>query len=222
MKRIARLKTTAALILSLGVAGAHAQPFPVNMTLSGSAAPSTVDLGTGTPASEYDLTDGRISGSFTFRAVTAGPGSPQPSSPCSGLYIPTTAGQGVFRFEDGRPLKFNLTEGSDCINLAAKQARCTRTFEITGGTGPFKNASGKVTLTMDLVPVSGDKPLLFAVTGTFTGIASSLCGDQDGNEVETAATRPGCSDNRGVANDIGWRWPTPNYQPRRKLGLQEN
>ncbi len=40
MKHIANV----ALMLSLGVAGIYAQAVPVNMTLSGTAAPSTVNL----------------------------------------------------------------------------------------------------------------------------------------------------------------------------------
>jgi hypothetical protein len=72
-------------------------------------------------------------------------------------------------------LKVNLTGGSDCIDLAAQQALCTRIFQITGGTGRFQGATGAVTLTMTLVPVLADasnNPVFFAVTGDFTGTVS--------------------------------------------------
>ena len=181
MKRIA----TMALILNLGVAGVNAQPGPVNLTLSGTAAPGTVNLGTGTPSSEYSLTGHWPLGSFTFRAVTTGPGTPQQSSTCSGLYLPVTTGQGVFRFLDGSLLKVNLTGGSDCVDLVAKQATCIRIFEITGGTGHFKGASGKdLTLTMMLEPVLADNPVFFAVTGTFTGTVTGVDVDLGSQEAK--------------------------------------
>ena len=70
-------------------------------------------------------------------------------------------------------MKLNLTGGSDCIDFAAGEALCTRVFQVTGGTGRFKNASGgTVTLTMTVVPVLADasnNPVFFAVTGEVTG-----------------------------------------------------
>src|SRR5580700_8999551 len=62
---------TAALMLNLGVAGIYAQPGPVNMTLSGTAAQSTISL-QGRPASEYQLAGTGTLGQFTFRVVSIG------------------------------------------------------------------------------------------------------------------------------------------------------
>jgi hypothetical protein len=173
---------TAALMLNLGVAGMYAQP--LNMTLSGTNAPSTIDLGTGTPTSEYNLDGNGTLGLFTLRAVSASAASPEQSSTCSGLYIPVLAGEGVFRFQDGSLLKVNLTGGSDCIDLAAGEAHCTRIFQVTGGTGRFKNASGNdVTLTMTVAPVVPGKFVFFTVTGAITGTISRVGvgqGSQDG------------------------------------------
>jgi len=164
---------TAALMLSLGVAGIDAQP--LNMTLSGTAAPSTINLGTGTPTSEYRLEGNGAPGSFNLRVVSAGAASPQPSSTCLGIYIPVLAGEGVFRFQDGSLLKVNLTAGSDCINLAVGEAHCIRIFQVLGGTGRFKNASGNdVTLTMTLAPVVPGKPVFFTVVGAITGTISGV------------------------------------------------
>jgi hypothetical protein len=165
MKHIA----TAALLLTFGVAAAYAQPGQVNMTVSGSAAPSTVNF------AEYQLAGNGNLGPFTLRVLSAG-GAPQQSSTCSGstkLYMPVVAGAAVARFENGDILKVHLTSGNDCVDFAAGQAICTRVFQITGGTGRFNNTSGgTITLIMTVVPVLGDatnKPVFFAVTGAVTG-----------------------------------------------------
>src|ERR1700686_1668154 len=180
MKHIA----TVALMINLGVAGVYAQQSPVKMTLSGTAAPSTINLGTGTPTSEYNFGGNGTLGPFTFRTVSASAASPQQSSTCPSpkLYFPTIAGGGVFRFQDGSLLKVHLTQGSDCIDLAALEALCIRSFQVTGGTGRFQGASGIVTLTETLVPVLADasnKPVFFAITGEITGVVSGVATDQE-------------------------------------------
>jgi hypothetical protein len=176
---------TAVLMLNLGVAGIYAQPGPVNMTLSGTAAASTISLQPGSPTSEYHLAGNGTLGPFTFRVVSTSMTSPQKSSACSGptkFYFPTVAGAGVFRSQDGGLLKVNLTGGSDCIDFAAGEALCIRVFQVTGGTGRFKNASGgTVTLTMTVVPVLADasnNPVFFAVTGEVTGAVPGVALDQ--------------------------------------------
>jgi hypothetical protein len=78
------------------------------------------------------------------------------------------AGAGVFCFQDGSLLTVNLTEGADCIDFAAQEAHCTRTFQISGGTGRFKDASGILTFSETLVPVLADAshlPVFFAAAG---------------------------------------------------------
>lgn len=172
MKNIA----TMALMLSLGVARVYAQPGPVNMTVSGSAAASTINLRPGAPTSEYLLAGNGALGSFTLRVVSAGVPTPQESTSCSGpnkIFFPVVTGAGVFRFEDGGLLNVNLTGGSDCIDFSAFQALCIRVFQISGGTGRFKGVSGgTLTLTMTVAPVLGDasnNPVFFSVTGGVTG-----------------------------------------------------
>jgi hypothetical protein len=92
----------------------------------------------------------------------------------------------VFRFQDGSLLNVKLTEAGDCIDLAALQAQCTMTFQITGGTGRFKDASGVLTLTEAVLPVLADassNPVLFAATGEFTGtIAGPAIGEDRQDE----------------------------------------
>ena len=174
---------TVALMLSLGVAGIYAQQGNLNMALSGTAAPSTVNLGTGTGTSEYNLDANGTLRSSALRVVSAGAASPQQSSSCSGLYFPTLAGRGVLRFPDGSLLNLNLTGGSDCIDLTAGEAYCIRIFQVTGGTGRFKNATGNdLTLTMTVTPVVAGKLGFFAVTATFTGTVSGVATDQEGQD----------------------------------------
>ena len=91
----------------------------------------------------------------------------------------------VFRFQDGSLLKVNLTQGDDCIDLAAGEAHCTLTFQITGGTGRFKDASGVLRLTETVVPVLADalnNPVFFAATGKFTGTVSGVAREADRQE----------------------------------------
>jgi hypothetical protein len=172
MKHIA----TIALMLNLGVASAYAHEKPVKMTFSGTSAASTVNLQQpNTSNNEDNFTGKGTLGSFTFRNVRAIANSPTASSTCSGpnmLYFADPAGAGVFRFEDGSLLNVHLTQGGDCIDLAAQEGHCTLTLQITGGTGRFMNASGTLTFTETSVPVLADasnNPVFFAATGEFTG-----------------------------------------------------
>jgi hypothetical protein len=170
-----------ALMLNLGVAGVHAHEKPVKMTFSGTEAPSTINLQIpDTKTGEFNFAGKGTLGSFTFRNVEANGATPQPSSTCSGptqLYFPVVAGAAVFRFRDGSLLTVNLTEGADCIDFAALEAHCTRTFEISGGTGRFKDAKGTLMLTEIAKPVLADflkNPVFFAATGEFTGTVSGV------------------------------------------------
>lgn len=171
MKRLSTLIATVTFMLNLGGAASYAQT--LNLTISGTAAPSTVDLGTGTGTSEYNLAAN--GGSFTFRTVSSPAPTAQPSTTCSGatkLYIPIAAGMGVLRSPDGSLLQLKITGGSDCIDFAAGHALCIRIYEVIGGTGRFQDASAPgdaVTLTMTVTPVVPGKFVFFFVTGEITG-----------------------------------------------------
>jgi hypothetical protein len=177
MKRIA----TVAVMLYLGVTSVYAQEKPVKMTFSGTAGPSTINLQYADTSGDEDnfAGDGTL-GSFTVRNIRALNNSPTPSSTCSGanlLYFTEPAGGGVFRFQDGSLLYLNLTQGSDCIDLSSGGAHCVLTFQITGGTGRFKNASGTLTMTETALPVLSDafnNPVFFVATGEFTGTVSGV------------------------------------------------
>jgi len=181
MKHIASM----ALTLYFGVASVSAQEKPVKMTFSGTAANSAINLQQTNSSMDEDnfAGDGTL-GSFTVRNVRSLPNSPTPSSTCSGpnlLHFTETVGGGVVRFHDGSLLYLNLTEGSDCIDLSIGEAHCVLTFQITGGSGHFKNASGTLTMTETALPVLSDafsNPVLYAATGEFTGTVSGVSEEQ--------------------------------------------
>jgi hypothetical protein len=185
MKRTAIL----ALMLNLGIAGAYAQQHSVKMVFSGTTAASAVNLAQpSTTNNEENYAGNGTLGSFTFRDVRAIAVSPQQSSTCSGpnkFFFSSDAGGGVFRFHDGSLLKVSLTQGGDCIDLAAQEAHCVLTFQIIGGTGRFKDASGVLTLTEAVVPVVADassNPVFFAATGGITGTVSGVAREVDRQE----------------------------------------
>ncbi len=181
---------TMALMLNLGVAGLYAHERPVKMMFSGTEGRSGIDLQIPDPhtgdkqTGEFNFAGNGTLGSFTFRNVEADGDFPQQSSTCPAnqVYVETIAGAGVFRFQDGSLLKVKLTEGHDCIDFVALEAHCTRIFQITGGTGRFKDASGILTLTETAAPVLADaagNPAFFVATGEFTGTVSGLAREED-------------------------------------------
>ena len=181
-----------ALILNLGIVAAHADDQSVKMTFSGTSAPSTINLQQSNTSNDGDNFAGRGTlGSFTVTNVRAISNSPGTSSTCSGsnqLFLQELAGAGVFRFRDGSLLEINLTQGGDCIDLTTGEAHCTLTFQITGGTGRFRHASGVLTMTETVGTVAADalgNPVFFAATGEFTGTISGLASaDSAGREKE--------------------------------------
>jgi hypothetical protein len=174
-----KLIASVALVLNLGVAS-YAQQRPVKMTFSGTAGPGAIILQAGTTSTEDNFAGSGSLGQFTFRDLVADTATPQASSTCSGpnqLYFVRVGGAAVFRFQDGSLLIVNLTQGDDCIDLAAQQAHCTAVLKITGGTGRFKNATGIITMTETVGPVLADaaqNPVFFAATGEFTGTVSGV------------------------------------------------
>jgi hypothetical protein len=177
---------TMALILNLGVASVYAQHQVVKMSVSGTGALSTVNLQQPhTSNSEDNYAGNGTLGSFTYRDVRAVTTTPQPSSTCSGpnkIFGTASVGAAIFRFQDGSLLMVNLTQETDCIDLSVFSAHCVMNYQITGGTGRFKNASGLLTLTETVVPVLADafgNPVFFAATGEITGTVSGVAKDGD-------------------------------------------
>jgi hypothetical protein len=177
MKHIA----TVALMLNLGVAGIYAQQGPVKMRFSGTLEPSsTINLKPDTNTDQENLAGNGTLGPFTFRELHADKASPEFSSTCSGptrLYFLTVTGGGVFRFQDGSLLTVKLTEGAICIDLTALVAHLTATYQITGGSGRFKSATGTLTSKSKLIPVLSDASgsvELATDTGRFEGTVSGV------------------------------------------------
>jgi len=177
---------TVALMLNLGVAGVYAHERPVKMTFSGTSAPSAINLQQPDTSNDEDNFAGRGTlGSFSLRNVRAIANSPTPSGTCPGpnqLYFTEPAGGGVFRFQDGSLLKVNLKQGVDCIDFVAQEAHCTLTFQITGGTDRFKDASGVLTLTETVVPLLTDasnNPVFSTATGEITGTVSGVAAEEE-------------------------------------------
>jgi hypothetical protein len=181
MKRIPTLIATVILMLNPGVAGIYAQqgPFsqqgPIKMTVSGTNVATTIDLQPGTITDEVNFAGNGTLGPFTYRELHADTLSPQSSSTCvggTGLYVPTLAGGGVFRFRDGSLLNIGLTEGSLCIDPTAGVAHFSGMYTVTGGTGRFKGASGALTLNSTVSAVlfsSSNAPVLLTNVGEFVG-----------------------------------------------------
>lgn len=186
MKHIA----TVALILNLGVAAVYAQEKPVKMKFSGSNVATTINLQDDTVTDEELLAGTGTLGQFTYRELHADTASPsaQPPSSCSDstqLYFPTVTGAGVFRFQDGSLLTVTMTDGSVCVDLTAGVGHLTETYQITGGTRRFKNASGTLTLTGTLAPVLFDalgNPKLLTNTGEFEGTVLGVATGEEEQE----------------------------------------
>jgi len=171
----------AVLLLALAVTAVSAQQTTVKMKFSGTAANSVINLQQPDSSMDEDNFAGNGAlGSFTARNVRSLPNSPTPSSTCSGptlLHFTETLGGSVIRFEDNSLLYLALAQGSDCIDLSSGTADCVLTFQVTGGTGRFKNASGTLTMTETALPVLSDftgNPVFYAATGEFTGTISGV------------------------------------------------
>ena len=182
-----------AMFLTMGLA-LPAAGQKVTMAYSGtSTGASAVNLQQpGTVTVEENFEGNGALGPFTVRIISAETTSPQePPSTCSGpanIYFTRGAGAGVFRFQDGSLLKVKVKQGADCIDFAGPQgpqAHCTVTFQITGGTGRFKDAFGTLTFSETTVPVLADAlntPVFFAVVGQFTGTVSGVSREADRQE----------------------------------------
>jgi hypothetical protein len=147
----------------------------VRMSFSGSFMPTAIDQQPGTITDEELLAGNGTLGPFTFRKLRTDELTPQSFGSCgsgAGPSIRVVAGGGVFRFEDGSLLTITVTEGVLCIDLDHVIGHLTETYEITGGTGRFKGASGTLESTGKLSPVLysvSNSALLLTNTGELMG-----------------------------------------------------
>ncbi len=71
---------------------------------------------------------------------------------------------------------------ADCINVVTNGAQCVLAYQITGGTGRFKNAFGTLELIETAVPELldvGGNAIHFAASGVITGEVSGGSEEQD-------------------------------------------
>jgi hypothetical protein len=182
-RTVVRTLVAVALMLTFGVAGAYAGQKHVKMTFSGTNVATTINLRANTVTDETQLAGDGSLGPFTFRELHADGASPQPPSGCLGPNFAVVTGTGVFRFQDGSLLIVRVADGSGCINPAAGTAALTVNYQISGGTGRFKGASGNLTMTATIMPVlanASNAPALLTNTGKFDGtILRAALEDED-------------------------------------------
>jgi hypothetical protein len=128
----------------------------VNMVFSGSMTPTAIDVQADTITDEELLAGNGNLGPFTLRKLRTDETSPQFFGSCGsgvGPSLRVVAGGGVFRFDDGSLLTVTVTEGVLCVDVDHLVGHLTETYQITGGTGRFKGASGTLQSTGKLKPV---------------------------------------------------------------------
>jgi hypothetical protein len=155
--------TIAALMLNLGIASLYAQHSAeeqsrvgrVRMRFSGSTMSATLVLAPNTLNHETHVAGNSTLGPFTYRGLWADDPASQVFGSCGSGFGPNfrlVTGGGVFRFEDGSLLTVRLTEGTSCIDLADPAhpvGRQFETYQITGGTGRFKDAAASCDVTAE-------------------------------------------------------------------------
>ena len=155
--------------------GVDARQGQVKMSFSGSFVPTAIEVQPDTITDEELLAGHGTLGSFTFRKLRTDEMSPQFFGSCGSGFGPSirvVAGGGVFRFEDGSLLTVTVTEGVLCVDLDHLVDHLTETYQITGGTGRFKGASGALQSTGRLTPVlfsASDAAVLVTNAGELKG-----------------------------------------------------
>lgn len=137
--------------------GGDSRERQVKMTFSGSFVPTAIAVEPNTITDEELLAGDGTLGPFTFRKLRTDDTSPEGFGTCGNGLGPSfrvTNGGGVFRFEDGSLLTITVADGGVlCIDLDHVVGHLAETYQITGGTGRFKGASGTLQSTGRLKPV---------------------------------------------------------------------
>jgi len=166
------MKHVMTLVLGLMCsASIQARDYPVNMTYSGSitsqkvsAPPVSLVAGGNSALNEVTVAGNGSLGPFTLHEVAATAAQPTSfgcAAPDNSALFTFVKAAGIFRFQDGSLLTYELKAGTSCIDFTKGFGNSTIIETITGGTGRFKNASGTLTIK---VPVS--YPVLFDATMT--------------------------------------------------------
>ena len=162
---------TTVFVLGIGSGAQAEESRSVKMKLSGTNVATTHNLRPNTVTDETHLTGNGSLGAFTFRELHADDPSQHPAG-CSGPSFVVVAGAGVFTFEDGSLLVVTVADGSACIDLAAGNAAITVSYQISGGTGRFSEASGELRMSGTLMVVlrnAANAPVLLTNTGRIKG-----------------------------------------------------
>jgi hypothetical protein len=147
----------------------------VKMSFSGSFVPTAIEVQPDTITDEELVAGNGTLGAFTFRKLRTDETSPQFFGSCGNGFGPSirvVAGGGVFRFDDGSLLTVTVTEGVLCVDLDNMVGHLTETYQITGGTGRFKGASGALQSAGRLKPVlfsASNAAVLLTNTGELKG-----------------------------------------------------
>lgn len=155
--------------------GGDSRQGQVKMAFSGSMVPTAIDVQPDTITDEELLAGDGTLGPFTFRKLRTDETTPQSFGSCGsgfGPNIRVVAGGGVFRFEDGSLLTVTVTEGVLCVDVDHLVGHLTETYQITGGTGRFRGASGALQSTGKLKPVlfsASNAAVLLTNTGELKG-----------------------------------------------------
>ena len=145
------------------------------MRFSGTNVATTINLQPNTITDEELLAGNGTLGPFTFRKLRTDETSPQSFGACGSGFGPSIrvlAGGGVFRFEDGSLLTVTVTEGVLCVDVDHMVGHLTETYQITGGTGRLKGATGVLQSTGKLNPVmfsASNVAVLLTNTGQLKG-----------------------------------------------------
>jgi hypothetical protein len=162
---------TTVFVLGIGSGAQADESRSVKMKFSGSNVATTHNLRPNTVTDETHLTGTGSLGAFTFRELHADDPAQHPVG-CSGPSFLVVAGAGVFTFEDGSLLVVTVADGSACIDLAAGNAAITVNYQISGGTGRFREASGELRMSGTLMVVlrnASNAPVLLTNTGRVKG-----------------------------------------------------
>ena len=121
-------------------------------------------------------------GQFTYRALRGDDVTTLTiTDACPNGNIPVTEGEGIFRFSDGSLMTVQITGGSICVD-ANQIGHLTETYQVTGGTGRFKSATGELSLEGTLNVVLNDasgNPLLLTNVGKFDGTVRGVAQQKD-------------------------------------------
>ena len=162
---------TTVFVLGIGPGAQADEDRSVRMRYSGTNLATSINLRPNTITDETHLTGDGSLGAFTFRELHADDPSQHPVG-CAGPNFGVVAGAGVFTFEDGSLLVVTVADGSGCVDLAAGNAAITVNYQISGGTGRFREASGELTMSGTLMVVlfnAANAPQLLTNTGRIRG-----------------------------------------------------